>query len=151
MPIFAETENIFFPKVVDATIEFFKDNKGSVSHLILRQGGRESVARLAGYEKEPNPVDGTWTATADGPDGKPIEVTYVFEGLGKTLIGTVNTRMGGGPFSEGKIDGNKISFVVKTGPSTTLETTGTISGDMIDIIQRNGSETYKFTAKRVGK
>ncbi len=151
LPIFAETETKFFPKVIDATIEFFKDNKGAVSHLILRQGRGETVARRDGYEKKPDPVDGTWTATVDGPDGKPVEVTYVFEGLGKTLLGTVNTRLGGGPFSEGKIDGNKISFVVRIDPSTTIETTGTVSGDVINIIQRKGNDVKEFTVKRVSK
>jgi CubicO group peptidase (beta-lactamase class C family) len=151
VPIFAETETKFFPKVIDATIEFFKDDKGAVSHLILSQGGRETVARRDGYEKEPDPVDGTWTGTADGPDGKPIEVTYVFEALGKALLGTVNTSLGGGPFSEGKIDGNKISFAVRIDPSTTIETTGTLSGDMINIIQRNGDNVTEFTVERVSK
>jgi CubicO group peptidase (beta-lactamase class C family) len=51
VPIYAETETKFFSKLVDATIEFFKDDKGAVSHLILRQEGRESVARRAGYIK----------------------------------------------------------------------------------------------------
>jgi len=151
VPIFAETETQFFPKVVDATIEFFKDDKGAISHLILRQGGRELAARRAGYEKEPNPIDGTWTATFDGPDGKPLEVTYVFEGLGKTLLGTVNTSMGGGPFSEGTIDGNKISFFVRIDPSTILVTTGTVFGDEISLSQQNGNNVTKLTAKRISK
>jgi CubicO group peptidase (beta-lactamase class C family) len=151
VPIFAETETTFFPKVVEATIEFCKDNKGAVSHLILSQGGRNTVARRAGYEKEPDPVDGTWTATVDGPDGKPVELTYVFEKLGNALLGTVNSRMGGGPFSEGKIDGNKISFIVRIDATTTIETTGTVSGDEINFIQRRGNDVKEITAKRVSK
>jgi CubicO group peptidase (beta-lactamase class C family) len=151
IPIFAESETKFFPKVMEASIEFFKDKKGAVSHLILHQNGNELVARRAGYVKEPNPVDGTWIGTVDGSDGKPIEVTYVFEGIGKILLGSVNTKLGGGPFSEGKIDGNKISFVVRTNPTTMFETTGTVSGDKIDIIQRNGNDVTKLTVKRVNK
>lgn len=38
IPIFAETETKFFPKVMDASIEFFKDEKGKVTHLRLIQG-----------------------------------------------------------------------------------------------------------------
>lgn len=43
-PIFAESETMFFPKVVDAEIEFFKNEKGQVTHLVLHQGGRDTQA-----------------------------------------------------------------------------------------------------------
>ena len=39
--LFAESETKFFLKVVEAKIEFFKDDKGAISHLILYQGGQE--------------------------------------------------------------------------------------------------------------
>jgi CubicO group peptidase (beta-lactamase class C family) len=39
--LFAEKENIFFLKVVDAKLEFRKDEKGVVKSLILYQGGQE--------------------------------------------------------------------------------------------------------------
>ena len=42
IPIFPESETKFFPKVVDAEIEFGKDEKGAVTNLTLRQGGRET-------------------------------------------------------------------------------------------------------------
>ncbi len=41
VPIFAESQTLFFPKVVDAEIEFFKDEKGQVTHLVLHQGGHD--------------------------------------------------------------------------------------------------------------
>ncbi len=44
MPIFAEAETKFFPKVVDAEIEFFKNEKGQVTHLVLHQGGHDIKA-----------------------------------------------------------------------------------------------------------
>ena len=40
-PIFAESSTRFFPKVVDAEIEFTKDKSGTVTGLILHQGGRD--------------------------------------------------------------------------------------------------------------
>jgi CubicO group peptidase (beta-lactamase class C family) len=40
-PIFPESETEFFLKVVDAQIEFFKDDKGQVTHLVLHQGGHD--------------------------------------------------------------------------------------------------------------
>lgn len=44
-PLFAESETAFFLKVVDAQIEFVKDEKGTVTHLILHQGGRDMKAQ----------------------------------------------------------------------------------------------------------
>jgi len=44
LPIFAESETKFFYRVVDAQIEFFKDEKGTVTHLVLHQGGRDTKA-----------------------------------------------------------------------------------------------------------
>ena len=38
VPIYAESETSFFLKVVDAKIDFAKDDKGAVTHLILTQG-----------------------------------------------------------------------------------------------------------------
>ena len=44
VPLFAESETTFFPKVVDAEIEFGKDDKGAVTYLVLHQGGRDMKA-----------------------------------------------------------------------------------------------------------
>ncbi len=41
-PIFAESETMFFLKVVDAQVEFVKNDKSEVTHLILHQGGRDA-------------------------------------------------------------------------------------------------------------
>ena len=46
VPLFAESETMFFPKVVDAEIEFPKDDtKGPASQLILHQNGRDMTAK----------------------------------------------------------------------------------------------------------
>lgn len=41
IPLYAASLTDFFPKVVDAEIEFVKNDKGEVSQLILHQGGRD--------------------------------------------------------------------------------------------------------------
>lgn len=41
-PLFAETDSKFFLKVVDAQVEFFKNDKGDVTHIVLHQGGRDT-------------------------------------------------------------------------------------------------------------
>jgi CubicO group peptidase (beta-lactamase class C family) len=44
IPLFAETETKFFPKVIDAEIEFLKDDKGAVTQMVLHQGPAEIKA-----------------------------------------------------------------------------------------------------------
>ena len=44
IPIFAESETKFFPKVMEATITFQKDASGKVTGLVLSQGGRDMPA-----------------------------------------------------------------------------------------------------------
>ncbi len=43
-PLFAESETKFFWKASDAEIEFFKNDKGLVTHLILHQGAKDIKA-----------------------------------------------------------------------------------------------------------
>ncbi len=43
--LFAESENVFFPKVIEATFTFVKDAQGQVTGLVLRQGGRDNPAK----------------------------------------------------------------------------------------------------------
>jgi CubicO group peptidase (beta-lactamase class C family) len=41
VPMFAESETMFFLKLVDAQIEFVKNEKGEVTNLVLHQNGRD--------------------------------------------------------------------------------------------------------------
>ena len=41
-PVFPESQTKFFLKVVDAEVEFFSNEKGEVSYIILHQGGRDT-------------------------------------------------------------------------------------------------------------
>ncbi len=41
-PVYAESNTRFFARIVDAEIEFFKDEKGRVAYLILHQNGRDT-------------------------------------------------------------------------------------------------------------
>ena len=44
VPLYAESEAKFFPTVIPAEMEFFKDDKGKVSFLVLRQNGNDMKA-----------------------------------------------------------------------------------------------------------
>lgn len=52
VPLFPESENKFFAKVVDAQIEFEQDKSGAVTALILYQNGREIRAPKVTDRKE---------------------------------------------------------------------------------------------------
>jgi hypothetical protein len=75
---------------------------------------------------------GTWKATIDTPNGA-IESTFEFKVDGAKLTGTVTSaQMGATPISDGKIDGDNFSFVVKrNGPNGefVINYKGTASGD----------------------
>jgi hypothetical protein len=43
-PVYPEAENKFFLTVVDAEVEFVKDDKGQISYAILHQGGKDHKA-----------------------------------------------------------------------------------------------------------
>ena len=60
-------------------------------------------------------IDGQWVGVVDGMDGNKLELTYRFRAEGNTLIGLIESRLGGGPISDGKIDGNNIEFTLNTG------------------------------------
>src|SRR5579871_1657273 len=55
IPIFPQSETMFFTKVVDAQLEFGKDDKGA--YLILHQGGRDQKApRISDTVEEPKEI-----------------------------------------------------------------------------------------------
>ena len=60
-------------------------------------------------------VTGTWKGNAPGPDGQGMEITFTLKSEGATLTGTVLTPMGELPISNGKIDGNAVSFDADAG------------------------------------
>jgi hypothetical protein len=57
-------------------------------------------------------IDGKWTAEMPGMDGTPMKISYTFKANGTTLTGTTTGPDGKEiQLKDGKIDGNKISFV----------------------------------------
>jgi hypothetical protein len=121
-------------------------------------------------------ITGKWVAQVEGRNGT-TQVTFDLKGSGSTLTGTVTGGMGGGgrrggggggggaaaaapapapvEISDGKIDGDKVTFSVKMdrGGQTMVTTyTGTFSGDDLKLKQtrqgRNGEQTADIAAKR---
>jgi hypothetical protein len=79
-------------------------------------------------------VGGTWTASFDTQVGKQ-EYTYSLKVEGTTLTGTAKSNLiGDSTLSDGKVDGNKVSFVEKgsyQGMPIQFNYTGELAGDEI--------------------
>ena len=79
-------------------------------------------------------VSGTWTASFDTQVGKQ-EYTYTLKVEGAALTGTAKSNLiGDSTLSDGKVDGNKISFVEKgtyQGMPLQFNYTGELAGDEI--------------------
>jgi len=97
-------------------------------------------------------VDGTWTASFDTQVGKQ-EYTYSLKVDGATLTGTAKSNLiGDSTLSDGKVDGNKISFVEKgtyQGMPLQFNYTGELVGDEIRFKRElMGFPAEEFVAKR---
>lgn len=44
LPLFAESETKFFLKFGETEVEFFKNERGEITHLVIYQGGQEVKA-----------------------------------------------------------------------------------------------------------
>ena len=93
-------------------------------------------------------IDGQWIGVKDGPDGKKMELRYRFRAKGNELIGLIETRLGGGPISEGKIDGNIIEFKLITSGFTVINT-GKLSGDEIHLTETSGAAKNNIILRRI--
>ena len=84
-------------------------------------------------------VTGTWTGTISSPNGD-FNLTYTFKQDGDKLTGTVTGPSDPIPISEGKVDGDKISFSVNVdmgGSTVKFSSKGTINGDEIKLNTTN--------------
>lgn len=98
-------------------------------------------------------ISGTWTTSFDSQVGKQ-EYTYTFVVKGADVAGTFKSANGEGAITEGKLEGDKLTFVENMnyqGQALRIVYSGTVvSADEIkfkrDVGGQGGEE---FTAKRV--
>lgn len=97
-------------------------------------------------------VTGKWTGTVTTPRGDQ-QITFNFKVDGSTLTGTVSTMRGDTDITEGKIDGDNISFVQVlsfNGNEMRINYTGKVDGDTIKFTRTLGDRPpTDFTASRV--
>lgn len=98
-------------------------------------------------------ITGNWKADLQTPQGT-VQVSYTFKQEGGTLTGTWQAAQSPTvDITEGKVTGDKVSFVVKLGPSAdiTFVHEGTIKGDEIQLTMKPSGEFpgSSVVAKRV--
>lgn len=99
-------------------------------------------------------ITGKWTAEFDSQVGLQKYV-FEFKADGATLTGMAISNIDGAeaktPITEGKIDGDKITFVENLdyqGMELRIVYEGTVSGDEIQLARIEGAGGEKFVAKR---
>jgi hypothetical protein len=100
-------------------------------------------------------ITGTWKGTAEGPNGN-IERTFVFKVDGAKLTGeTTSQMMGKSTITDGKIDGDNITFSITAkfqDNEMKLNYTGKVSGDEIHLKSEaagGGGLSLEWKAKKV--
>lgn len=113
-----------------------------------------SLALTPLHARAATDVTGTWTGSVQSPDGGgggDFALTFTFKQEGSTLTGSVNSGQGDPlTISNGKIDGDKISFTVDFN-GTTITHEGTVSGDEIKLSSKSSDGNFpamSLTLKR---
>lgn len=76
-------------------------------------------------------LNGRWEGTVSGPNGD-FQLAFNFHVEGSKLTGTVETPNGENPISDGKVNGDHLSFKTHFNDND-IDHQGTISGDTIDL------------------
>ncbi|HVU46259.1 MAG TPA: hypothetical protein VHD85_09045 [Terracidiphilus sp.] len=95
--------------------------------------------------------NGKWNAQVQGRNGMQTLV-FDFHVDGSTLTGKITTPRGDTDITDGKVDGDNISFTQKlnfNGNDFTINYTGKVDGDTIKFTRQAGDRpAVEFTAKR---
>ena len=95
--------------------------------------------------------NGKWTADVQGRNGTQT-MTFEFHVSGSALTGKVTTQRGDSDISDGKVDGDNISFsqtMNMQGNEMKVMYTGKAEGDTIKFSRQMGDRgTTEFVAKR---
>jgi len=99
-------------------------------------------------------VNGAWSAEMSMGDGNSMQLQFTFKQDGSTVTGTILGPQGDAmPISDGKIDGDKLSFKVSfNGMSISHEGTVSADGDQIKMSTKSESgdmPPMEMTLKRV--
>lgn len=109
-----------------------------------------ALGAIAAYAAD---VTGKWVAQVPGRGGQMQDVTFNFNASGDKLTGTIAGPRGESQISDGKIEGDEISFVQVmnfNGNEMKILYKGKVAGDEIKFTRQRegGNRTSEFTAKR---
>jgi hypothetical protein len=96
-------------------------------------------------------VDGKWTGSIPTPNGD-FQQSFTFKAEGTKLTGSLSIMGMETPISDGKIDGNNISFSITLdfgGMAFTLSYTGIVSPDEIKLSGDAGGMPFQLVVKKV--
>ncbi len=98
-------------------------------------------------------ASGKWTAETQGRNGATMTNTFDLKASGAMLTGTMTNQRGETALTDGKIDGDNITFtvVMKMGDNERrLNFKGVMSGDTIKFTRsmEGNDRVQEFTAKR---
>ncbi len=93
-------------------------------------------------------VSGKWAGETAGRNGQTRPVTLTLKADGSNLTGEMSGMRGGSnPISEGKVDGDNVSFVVKVefnGNEMKMNYSGKVEGATLNLkMSREGSDTTR--------
>lgn len=87
-------------------------------------------------------LTGSWTGKSAGPNGEGFQITFNFKVDGDKLTGTMAGPQGDPmEISEGKVDGDKLSFIVSFN-GMTIKHEGVITGDTIKLTSKSDSGDF---------
>jgi hypothetical protein len=96
-------------------------------------------------------LSGKWTASIETPRGTQ-NVTFDFHVDGAALTGKISSQRGDSDITDGKVDGENITFTQKVsfnGNDMTINYTGKVDGDSIKFTRTVGDRpAVEFTASR---
>jgi hypothetical protein len=98
-------------------------------------------------------ITGNWKADLETPQGK-VQISYTFKQDGEALTGTWQAAKSPTvDITDGKVKGDKVSFVVKLGPNgeLTFVHEGTVKGEEMELAMKPSGEFpgSTVTAKKV--
>lgn len=102
------------------------------------------ILALANVPAQAADITGKWTADVSTPDGNSFQLAFTFKQDGAALTGTVEGPQGDPmAISDGKVDGDKISFKVAFN-GITISHDGTINaaGDEIKLNSKSDSGDF---------
>ncbi len=119
---------------------------------LLQIGSLLAISALAVFGADPS---GKWAASMPGRDGNTMTMTFNLKADGDKLTGSVSGMRGETDISEGKVDGNNVTFdVVRefNGNKMTQHYAGVIDGDTIHFTVKSeggrGPGERKLDAKK---